>query len=213
MMILMEMLETLRRYGIKDERVLEAMAAVDRREFVPGEWKRAAYEDRPLPIGWDQTISQPYTVARMIELLIENLKLENRALGARTSRGNLKVLEVGTGSGYQTAILARLFDKVYSVEVVAELARRAEFEIRNSKFENVRIKNGDGKYGWKKHAPYQAIIVAADAREVPGALIEQLAGSGRIVIPVMGEMRRGTKAKNGVMQWEKLEKYLFVPLV
>lgn len=198
------MLETLRRYGIKDERVLEAMAAVDRASFVPETYRNMAYEDMALPIGWDQTISQPYTVARMVELLIDNGQLRS---------DNSKVLEVGTGCGYQAAILAKLFGKVYSVEVVPELAETAEKNLARVNIKNYELRVGDGKLGWREHAPYGAIIVAADAKEVPPALIDQLAGGGRIVIPVRGEMRRGTKGKNGTMRWEKLGRYLFVPLV
>ena len=160
------MLDTVREYGVRDERVLAAMAEVDRRSFVPEEYGHLAYEDRPLPIGYGQTISQPYTVARMCELLIQKSKGKSQKYG--------RVLEIGTGSGYQTALLAKLFDKVYSVEVVPELARRAEFEIRNLKFENVKIKVGDGKEGWPRYAPYDGIIVAAMADEVPSELVNQL---------------------------------------
>lgn len=198
------MIETIRDYGVGDERVLSAMAEVDRAEFVPGEWKWAAYEDRPLPVGYGQTISQPYTVARMCELLIENSKLPKLQ--------NSKVLEVGTGSGYQAAILSRLFAKVYSVELVSELAWRAKLKIRDLKFENVEIKIGDGKKGWPKYAPYDGIIVAANADEVPQVLVDQLAEGGRVVIPVGGEMWRGIKIK-GEMKWESCGGFSFVPLV
>ncbi|HJZ06186.1 protein-L-isoaspartate O-methyltransferase [Candidatus Amesbacteria bacterium RIFCSPHIGHO2_01_FULL_48_32] len=198
------MLDTVREYGVRDERVLAAMAEVDRRSFVPEEYGHLAYEDRPLPIGYGQTISQPYTVARMCELLIQKSKGKSQKYG--------RVLEIGTGSGYQTALLAKLFDKVYSVEVVPELARRAEFEIRNLKFENVKIKVGDGKEGWPRYAPYDGIIVAAMADEVPSELVNQLISGGRIVIPVKGEMMRGEK-RDGKIIWEKLGSFSFVPLV
>ena len=198
------MLDTVREYGVRDERVLRAMAQVDRRSFVPEEYGHLAYEDRPLPIGYGQTISQPYTVARMCELLIQKSKGKSQKYG--------RVLEIGTGSGYQTALLAKLFDKVYSVEVVPELARRAEFEIRNLKFENVKIKVGDGKEGWPRYAPYDGIIVAAMADEVPSELVNQLISGGRIVIPVKGEMMRGEK-RDGKIIWEKLGSFSFVPLV
>jgi len=167
--------------------VRAAMAAVDRAAFVPEEWRWAAGEDRPLPIGYGQTVSQPYTVARMLELL---------GSGGR-------VLEVGTGSGWQTAILARLFDKVYSVEIIPQLAREAKFRLQKLKLKNVKIKVGDGKKGWKRYAPYDGIIVAADADEVPPALVSQLAEGGRMVIPVRGEM----------LKIEKHGRFVFVPLV
>lgn len=172
------------------------MAAVDRAGFVPQEWEWAAGEDRPLPIGFGQTISQPYTVARMLELL---------------GQGE-KVLEVGTGSGWQTAILARLFKQVYSVEIIPELVRAARVRIRELGVGNVRIKMGDGKRGWKRYAPYDGIIVAAEAQEIPQALLEQLAEKGEIVIPVRGVMKKGTKMK-GKMKWENFGNFVFVPLI
>lgn len=191
------MVATVRRHGVTDKRVLEAVAGVDRALFVPQQWQELAYADQPIPIGFSQTISQPYTVARMCELLIE-------PLGNGVGRLD-KVLEIGTGSGWQTTILSRLFDQVYSVEIIGGLARQ-------TKLENVEIKIGDGKLGWPHHAPYRAIIVAADAQEVPLALIDQLAENGRIVIPVRGEMQRGIKI-NGQMQWESFGSFSFVPLV
>ncbi len=177
------------------------MRAVDRAGFVPEEWKWAAGEDRPLPIGHGQTVSQPYTVAQMLELLGEGEK----------------VLEVGTGSGWQTAILSKLFSRVYSIERIPELARQAEIRIQKSlglqqDIRNVRIKIGDGKKGWKKYAPYDGIIVAADADKVPPALVEQLAEGGRLVIPVQGVMKKGTKV-SGEMKWESFGNFVFVPLV
>ncbi len=172
------------------------MAAVDRAAFVPEEWRGAAGEDRPLPIGFGQTVSQPYTVARMLELL----------------GSGRKVLEVGTGSGWQTAILARLFDRVYSVEIIPELAREAEVKIQKLEIRNVKIKIGDGKGGWKRYAPFDGIVVAAEAWEVPPALIEQLAEGGRMVIPVKGEMMVGEK-RGGRVKWERHGSYIFVPLI
>ena len=163
------------------------MEAVDRAVFVADEWKWAAGEDRPLPIGFGQTVSQPYTVARMLELLGEGGK----------------VLEVGTGCGWQTAILARLFDKVYSVEIIPQLAHEAKLKIQKLKVKNVEIKIGDGKKGWKEYAPFDGIIVVADAQEIPPKLLEQLADEGRMVIPVRGEM----------LVVEKHGNFVFVPLV
>lgn len=192
-----EMAETIRQYGVRDERALQVIMAVDRASFVPAQWQSEAYSDNALAIGYGQTISQPYTVARMIELLIENSKTPKLK--------NSKVLEVGTGSGWQTAILAQIFGQVYSIERIPQLAREARSRIDDLQITNVSVKVGDGKRGWPKHAPYQAIIVAADANRVPPALIEQLTGGGRIVIPVQGEMTRVTKEKFGT--------FSFVPLV
>lgn len=172
------------------------MRAVGRAGFVLEEWRWAAGEDRPLPIGFGQTVSQPYTVARMLELL----------------GGGEKVLEVGTGSGWETAILSKLFSRVYSIERIPELAREAEVRIQRLEIGNVRIKIGDGKKGWKKYAPYDGIIVAADAEEVPSALIEQLAEGGRLVIPVRGVMMRGIRERRGI-RWKSFGNFVFVPLV
>ena len=194
--------------GEGDSRVLEMMESVDRAGFVPEEWVWAANEDRPLPIGWGQTVSQPYTVARMLGLLVENIKTHKLK--------SLKILEVGTGSGWQTVILARLFKEVYSIEVVPQLAGIAKKRIQSLRLTNVTVMIGDGKKGWKKHAPYDGIIVSADAQEIPETLVEQLKIGGRIVIPVQEVMTRGTKVNEdraGEMKWEKFERYVFVPLV
>lgn len=156
--------------GLRDKRVLAAMEKVPRHEFVPEEYLFAAYEDRPLPIGCGQTISQPYIVALMTELL--ELKEDDR------------VLEIGAGSGYQAAILAELVKSVYTVEIIAELAAKAEKTLRALGYENVRFKTGDGYFGWKEESPFNAIIVTAAPEEVPPALKEQLAEGGRLVIPL-----------------------------
>lgn len=182
----------------QEDKVREAMGQVDRAGFVPGEFRHLAYEDRPLQIGYGQTISQPYAVARMVELL---------------GNGGGKVLEIGTGSGYQTAVLAKLFDKVYSVEVILELSRMADKNLQESGIMNYELRIGDGKLGWLEHAPYDGIIVAANAQEVPQALVEQLKVGGRIVIPVRGEMTRVTKERDGRVTEEKLGQFSFVPLV
>lgn len=176
---------------------------VDRAKFVLEEYKHLAYEDRPLPIGFGQTISQPYTVARMIELLISKFEYLN---------SKTKVLEIGTGSGYQTAILAQLFHKVYSVEIIPELSRMANKNLIETGIRNYELRIGDGKKGWREHAPYDGIIVAANAQEVPQALIDQLKVGGRIVIPVRGEMMVGEKGRKRV-KLEKHGRYIFVPLV
>ena len=201
------MVQTIRQYGVVDVRVVRAMEQVDRQVFVPRRWSGnagLAYEDRALPIGFDQTISQPYTVARMIELLVAGLTSQK----LHRSR----VLEIGTGSGWEACILAKLFKQVYSVETVRQLADQARQVIADLKVGNIKIKVGDGKLGWPDHAPYQGIIVAADATEIPPALVEQLAEGGRIVIPVNSEMQRGIKS-NGEVAWESFGSFSFVPLV
>lgn len=156
--------------GINDREVLRAVRAVPRHEFVPGEYLDQAYEDHPLPIGYGQTISQPYIVALMTELL----ELES----------DQKVLEIGTGSGYQAAILAEMTDKVYTVEIIPELADSATERLSRLGYENIQTLNADGYFGWEEHAPYDAIIVTAAPDHVPQPLIEQLKEGGRLVIPV-----------------------------
>ena len=146
------------------------MEAVPRHEFVPARYVQQAYEDHPLPIGCGQTISQPYIVALMTQLL-------------ELKRGD-KVLEIGTGSGYQAAILAQLVDEVYSVEIIEELAKEAAEKLQRLGYSNVRVRRDDGYHGWEEHAPYNAIIVTAAPDHVPQALIQQLTDGGRLVIPV-----------------------------
>jgi protein-L-isoaspartate(D-aspartate) O-methyltransferase len=155
---------------ITDEDVLAAMEAVPRHEFVPPEFVGQAYEDHPLPIGYGQTISQPYIVALMTQLL-------------KIKRGD-KVLEIGTGSGYQAAILGQLTDEVYTVEIIRELADLAEERLKRLGYANVHVKNADGYYGWEEHAPYDAIIVTAAPDHVPQPLVQQLKDGGRLVLPV-----------------------------
>jgi len=156
--------------GISDPVVLAAMRRVARHLFVPEEIVDEAYEDRPLPIGYGQTISQPYIVGLMTELL--NVK-----------RGD-KVLEVGTGSGYQAAVLAAIVDSVWTIEILAPLAKSAEERLKKLGYGNVAVRCGDGYAGWKEHAPFDAIIVTAAAEQIPPPLIEQLKDGGRMVIPV-----------------------------
>lgn len=157
-------------YQIADEKVLAAMSKVPRHEFVPAEVRSLAYEDRPLPIGHRQTISQPYIVAFMTE------KLEPEP--------GEKVLEVGTGSGYQAAVLSQLVKEVYSIEIVRELAEDAEQTLDRLDYENVHVKAGDGYKGWPEHAPFDAIIVTCAPTEIPQPLVEQLKEGGRMIIPV-----------------------------
>ncbi|HSN64652.1 MAG: protein-L-isoaspartate(D-aspartate) O-methyltransferase [Azonexus sp.] len=166
------MIERLREMGIRNEAVLNAMAAVPRHVFVEEALASRAYEDTALPLGMGQTISQPFVVARMIELL----------LNGRTSLG--KTLEVGAGCGYQAAVLAQLTTDVFAIERLAPLLEKAKANMRQLKQFNVRLKHGDGRLGMPEAAPFDSIIVAAAGLEVPPALLEQLAVGGRLVLPV-----------------------------
>lgn len=159
--------------GVSDERVIAAMRKVARHRFVPAEYREAAYDDRPLPIGSGQTISQPYIVALMTE-----------ALGLE---GGGTVLEIGTGSGYQAAVLAEIVDTVFTIEILPELAERARAILDTLGYANVHVRAGDGFFGWPAHAPFDGIIVTAAAPRLPEPLVEQLAPGGRIVIPVGDE--------------------------
>ena len=165
------MVERRREQGIADARVLEAMAAVPRHLFVDEALASRAYEDSALPIGFGQTISQPHIVARMIEVLIEK-------------RAPAKILEVGTGCGYQAAVLAHLAAEVYSIERLKELHERARANLRALRLKNLRLVHGDGAAGLEKAAPFDSIILAAAARELPQALLRQLARGGRMVLPL-----------------------------
>jgi protein-L-isoaspartate(D-aspartate) O-methyltransferase len=156
--------------GVKEASVLAALRAVPRHRFVDPRDSELAYADHPLPIGHGQTISQPYMVARMVELC----RLD----------GHERVLEVGAGSGYQAAVLAQLCRHVYAVEIVAELADRARVVLEELAIDNVTLAERDGSEGWPEHAPFDAIVVAAGAPEVPRPLLDQLEDGGRLVIPV-----------------------------
>lgn len=189
--------------GIKDPRVIEAFLKVPRERFVPKRLQMYAYDDGPLSIGYGQTISQPYMVALMTELL----DLDKRD----------KVLEIGTGSGYQTAILAELAGEVYSVERIPELAKRAREVLQDLGYANVRIRVGDGTLGWDTYAPYDKIIVTAGAPKVPAPLIEQLASGGRMVIPVGPRYHQILKVLEKTWDGDVVEKEdipcIFVPLI
>ena len=173
------LVDRLREKGIKDERVLEAMRVTPRHIFIDEAMAHRAYEDTALPIGHGQTISQPYIVARMTEVLLEGGVPD-------------KVLEVGTGSGYQSAVLAQLVPRVYTVERIAALLQKAREAHRKMRLLNVYTKHSDGAWGWEANAPYDAIIVTAAPESVPPGLFEQLADGGRLVIP--------TGSRNGVQQ-------------
>jgi protein-L-isoaspartate(D-aspartate) O-methyltransferase len=158
------------RRGISDQRVIQAMEEVPRHEFVPTEARADAYEDRPLPIGFGQTISQPYIVA----FILERLLLES----------SHRVLEVGTGSGYQAAVLSRLVRQVFSIEIVDELIFRATGDLRRLGYQNITVKSGDGYHGWPEQAPFDVITVAAALDHIPPSLTSQLREGGRLVIPI-----------------------------
>jgi protein-L-isoaspartate(D-aspartate) O-methyltransferase len=194
--------QQLRRRGIHDERVLSAMLTVPRHALVPPAMQYAAYEDRALPIGEGQTISQPYMVARACEL-------------AALSEGD-RALDVGAGSGYQAGVLARLCERVVAIELVEKLAEQARRSLEASGVKNVRVVIGDGVYGYPEEAPYDAIVVAAGAPVVPPALVEQLKPNGRLVIPLgSGEMQaltRLTKRPDGSVEREDYDACVYVPL-
>lgn len=186
---------------IYDQRVIEAMLKVPRHLFVSEAHKNEAYNDYPLPIGYGQTISQPYIVALMTQLL--NLK------------GDEKVLEIGTGSGYQTAILAELSKEVYTIEIVRELSIRAQDVLNELGYKNIKFKIGDGYSGWKENAPFNGIIVTCGPEEIPQPLIDQLAERGRLVIPVGVLYQTLTiveKVEGKIKQWESID-CRFVPMI
>ena len=191
----------IRARGVHDGAVLSALGKVPRHLFVPPDMERYAYADEPLPIGEGQTISQPYIVAYMTAAL----KLQ----------GTEKVLEVGTGSGYQTAILAELSREVLTIEVVAPLAARAQEVLGRLGYRNIRFRIGDGGLGWPEEAPFDAVMVAAAAAEIPPALEEQLAPGGRLIIPVGVEFQElclVSRTRKG-LERERLLPVRFVPLV
>ena len=164
------LVETLQLKGVRDMAVLRAIATVPRHRFIPETLRHRAYEDAALPIGNGQTISQPFVQARSCELL--------------QLTGRERVLEIGTGSGYQTALLAMLAETVFSVERIADLARRAHEQLRSGGYANVSVLHADGTLGWKACAPYDGIVVSAASPDIPKPLVEQLVPGGRMVIPV-----------------------------
>jgi protein-L-isoaspartate(D-aspartate) O-methyltransferase len=195
--------QQLKARDINDPRVLAAMGKVPRHRFVPDNLRSLAYEDHPLPIGSGQTISQPYIVALMTQW-------------AEVKPGD-KVLEVGTGSGYQAAVLAELSDRVFSIELLPDLAEAARTHLRDLGYGRVQVRSGDGYQGWPEDAPFDAILVTASAPEVPPALKQQLKEGGRLVIPVgppgsVQELLLLRKVK-GELQEEQRVPVLFVPLV
>jgi protein-L-isoaspartate(D-aspartate) O-methyltransferase len=193
--------QQIRRRGVSDERVLKAVGTVPRHEFVPEEWKARAYEDEPLPIGEGQTISQPYIVALMVAAL--------------HLTGTERVLEVGTGCGYQAAVLSCLASEVFTIEMQPNLAGAAENRLRSHGYVNVHVYAGDGTLGLAPYAPFDAIIVAAAAPEIPSPLIEQLNQGGRLAAPVGSELQQelviGEKI-GGRLQIQRAGSCRFVPL-
>jgi len=194
--------QQLKARGIKDERLLAAIAKVPREEFVPADQRADAYQDGPLPIGYEQTISQPYIVAFMTEQL--RLKPTDR------------VLEIGSGSGYQAAILAELVADVYTIEIVEPLAKTAEATLQRLGYTDVHVKVGDGYKGWPEQAPFDAIIVTCAPDKVPQPLVDQLKEGGRMVIPVgerFAQQLYLLEKKNGQLKESVTLPVRFVPMV
>lgn len=196
------LINRLRDQGIENERVLDAMQDIPRHIFIDEALAHRAYEDSSLPIGFNQTISQPYIVGRMTESLIANGSLA-------------KVLEIGTGSGYQTAILSQLVGRVYTVERIQGLHERARQTLRRLEIRNVQFKYDDGNIGWPEHGPFDGIIVTASPRHVPEDLLAQLAIGGRMLIPVgdsAQQLKLITRSEEGFTE-QVLEDVKFVPLL
>lgn len=194
--------EQIRRRGIRDPRVLEAFVQVPRHQFLGSEYQAEAYEDRPLPIGEGQTISQPYMVA----IMSQSLEL----------KGQERVLEIGTGSGYQTAILAELAHRVYTIERIPALTAKAEAVLAKLGYKNIFFRTGDGTRGWPEEAPFDGIIVTAGAPEIPRTLTSQLAEGGRLVIPTgprySQTLYKVTRQGNQFVE-EDITGCVFVPLL
>lgn len=192
--------------GISDKSVLDAMRKVPRHEFVPPEFREFAYDDHPLPIGKEQTISQPYIVALMTELLQLRGKKEE------------KVLEIGTGSGYQAAVLAEIVGEVYTIEILEPLTLRAQETLERLGYKNVKVKTGDGFFGWPENAPFDAIVVTCASEKVPDPLIKQLKPGGRLIIPIgpsfsVQNLIAVTKDKYGNIKSENIIPVRFVPML
>ena len=189
--------------GIRDRRVIEAMRHVPRHSFIPAAERARAYDDGPVPIGQGQTISQPYIVALMTELV-------------RPQPGD-RVLEVGTGSGYQAAVLARLVKHVYTIELEETLARSATAVLRELQFENITVRTGDGYGGWPEHAPFDIVIVTAAPEHIPQPLIDQLKPGGRLIVPVgprfsVQQLKLLEKDAGGAIKTTEVSPVMFVPL-
>ena len=196
-----KMVETqIKARGVKDPRVLSALLKVERHRFVPEEYLGSAYSDQPLPIGEGQTISQPYIVALMTELL--------------ELKGDEKVLEIGTGSGYQAAVLAELAREVYTIEIIEPLASAARNRLLELGYQNIKVKAGDGYLGWPKAAPFDAIIITCAPDHIPEPLVEQLKEGGRMVLPVGAyaqELKKIVK-RSGKIETSDVIPVVFVPM-
>ncbi len=188
--------------GIKDRKVLDAMSRIERHLFVDGNFMRRAYDDNPLPIDEGQTISQPYVVALMTETL--KLKPADR------------VLEIGTGSGYQAAVLAEIVSEVYTIEIRQKLSEKAGKLLKDLGYRNIKVKNADGYFGWEEYAPFDAIIVTASANHIPAPLIKQLKEGGRLIIPLGSTVYYQTLTlatkKKGELDVEQMGGVAFVPM-
>jgi protein-L-isoaspartate(D-aspartate) O-methyltransferase len=193
--------QSIEKRGVKDQAVLKSMKSVPRHSFVPENNVSRAYDDRPLGIGYGQTISQPFIVAYMTEAI--------------QPKPEYKVLEVGTGSGYQAAVLAEIVEEVYTIEIIPELGNAATAKLKELGYKNVNVKVSDGYFGWPEHGPYDAIIVTAAAEFVPPPLIEQLKDGGKIIIPIgspyMNQMLMLIEKKGKKITTKSLLPVVFVP--
>ena len=191
------------KYGLNSPRVYKAMLKVPREEFAPLKYSHLAYKDQPIPIGFGQTMSQPFTVAFMTHLL--------------DLSGDEKVLEIGTGSGYQAAVLSKLAKAIYTVEIVPQLSKKAKNVLKKLKIKNVWVKQGSGEWGWKEKAPFDSVIVTAGLDEVPGELLDQLKVNRVLVAPIgkgaNKEMTRLIKREGGVFEKNTYGVFHFVPFV
>ena len=192
------------RRGVKDEKVLAAMRKVPRHKFVPEVQIPNSYEDRPLPIGHGQTISQPYIVAKMTELLGPNEKM--------------KALEVGTGSGYQAAILAEIVNEVKTIEIIKKLGNSAQKRLKKMEYQNIEVKVADGYYGWQEHAPFDIIIITCAVDHIPPPLMKQLRPGGKLVIPIgspftVQDLILAKKSEKGQFTTEHIFPVRFVPML
>ncbi len=194
--------DQIQKRGIENKKVLESLRNVKRHLFVPANVRERAYVDSALPIGYGQTISQPYIVALMTELI--------------NPKPDFKVLEIGTGSGYQAAILAEIVDQVYSIEIVTELGENVAKRFERLKISNIKSKIDDGYYGWEEYSPFDAILVTAASEHIPPPLIKQLKPGGKMIIPVGSPMQVQTlmlveKDENGKIKTNSLIPVVFVP--
>lgn len=199
----MEMVESqIRSRGINNKKILEAVAGVERHIFVPETLRKESYEDRPLPVGFGQTISQPYMVA----LMADCLKL----------KGDEKILEIGTGSGYQAAVISRLAKEVFTIEIVEELGQRAERILTQAGYDNIHVKLGDGFDGWEENSPYDGIIITCAVNRIPQPLVEQLREGARLVLPIgesLAVQRLKVLTKHGnQIEEEYILDCVFVPM-